>query len=426
MKKIINWFLLIGTIISTGIAIKYSAIPVLSFLPDNIAEFWITTTEEQQQYVLIYDLAVGFIMSSLFYFVVEEIPSYVRIRKAKLLLNPHINQLVEKMEQLISAVIAQYGCNTNLKMLAQKDFLQLDGEKEIAKQEISYLTTTYYKKTNKKKTAVRAPSTIGTLVKNNLRAILREIEKIKNYEYFYATDENLVECIRNIEGCKLVRFYLKDNGNSQENTPCFIMHGTSTAMAEFVQFYLQLIKLKYHTEYSITEMDTEEETIKYRNDRESGILLQGVLEKQKEHRNLAVANPTVLVHGEKYTSKIIAREITSKIIALQQTINEAKEKDLTGFKYVVLVIDTLSSKEMVNLIHEAKLPTNIILLTEQKLYFKKYAQKLRNNNVNVITELYFKNAVEICSMQVNKEEPSEKSIAEMTRKIEDIVYGKHY
>ena len=66
MKRIINWFLLLGTIISAGVALKFSALPVPAFLPDSWAEFWISSAEEQQRYVLLYDIAVGFIMSAYF------------------------------------------------------------------------------------------------------------------------------------------------------------------------------------------------------------------------------------------------------------------------------------------------------------------------------------------------------------------------
>ena len=140
MKKIINGILLFGTIISVFVALKYSSLPVPEFIPNRVAEFWISSIEEQEKYILLYDIAVGFILSAWFYFVVEEIPTRVRKHRAKQLINVQINRLLEHMEQIISIIIAKYKCNENLKELAQKDFLILDGETQLSMEEISYLT----------------------------------------------------------------------------------------------------------------------------------------------------------------------------------------------------------------------------------------------------------------------------------------------
>lgn len=67
MRKKLNIFLILGSIISLVFALKYSSLPVLNFLPRDVADFFITTPEVQQQFVLVYDLAVGFVLSVLFY-----------------------------------------------------------------------------------------------------------------------------------------------------------------------------------------------------------------------------------------------------------------------------------------------------------------------------------------------------------------------
>lgn len=87
MKKVINWILLVGTVISIIVALKYSSLPVPEFIPARLSEFWVSSMEEQQEYVLLYDIAVGFILSAWFYFVVEEIPDRVRKHKAKQLIS---------------------------------------------------------------------------------------------------------------------------------------------------------------------------------------------------------------------------------------------------------------------------------------------------------------------------------------------------
>lgn len=92
MKKFINFVLLLGTIASVVVALKFSALPIAPFIPTRWAAFWISSAEEQQKYVLLYDTAVGFIMSALFYFIVDEIPNEVRLHRAKRLIALQINQ----------------------------------------------------------------------------------------------------------------------------------------------------------------------------------------------------------------------------------------------------------------------------------------------------------------------------------------------
>lgn len=425
MKKIINWILLLGTVISTIVALKYSSLPVPVFVPDRLSEFWISSIEEQQEYVLLYDIAVGFILSALFYFVVEEIPDRVRKHKAKHLINLQINQLLEHMEQIISIVIAKYKRNGNLKELAQKDFLILDGETRLSMEEISYLTTTYYTKTRKKKTAVHQYGTVNNAVKDNLKYILDNISQIKNYEYFYASDSLLVECLRRIEGCNLIRYYHKNN-DILKKTPCFQLHGTSTAMVEFVSLYLQLLKLKFHTEYTITTLDSKEVTERYHNDRETGALLQSVFDIQKERQEIATANPTVVISSRKYTTDILISQLKQRLTATYFFIDDIQKESLEGFKFIVFVVDSISKNAVIHLLKEIDMQSEILLLTERNIFRKGIKDKNRHNK-RIIGEIFFKSCFKAKYLPVvyYKEEPSEKSIVAIASQIETILYGKH-
>lgn len=422
MKRIINWILLFGTIISVGIALKYSALPVPAFLPDGWSAFWVSSAEEQQKYVLLYDIAVGFIMSALFYFVVEEIPDKVRIHKAKQLIKTQINQLVECMEQIINVVIEKYDRNRNIKDLAQKDFLILDGETQHPTEEISYLTTTYYVKGKKRKTAVHQYGNIDQLVKNKSKQILDNIAIIKNYEYFYASDSLLVECIRKIEGCALIRYYTIDN-DKKKNTPCFQLHGTSTAMIDFVNLYIELLKRKFHTEYTVTTLDSKEETEKYHNDRESGALLQSVIDIQTKRYNTALTNPTAIISGAKYTTDILVSQLKRRFAAVYLSIDDVEIDKLNAYKYIVFVIDSNTKDAITHMLNTNDISASILLVTEQTILKNHIKGKLKHNN-NIIDELFFKVSFRICRCPfvLFKQEPSEKSIVDIQHKIETALY----
>lgn len=414
---------MLGTIISAGVALKFSALPVPTFLPDNWAEFWISSAEEQQRYVLLYDVAVGFIMSALFYFVVEEIPDKVRIHKAKHLIKPQINQLVEYMEQIISVTIGKYCINQNLKELAQKDFLLLDGDTQYPKEEISYTTITYSVKGKKRKTAVQQYGNINQLVKNNSKHILDNISIIKNYEYFYAGDGSLVECIRKIEECDLIRFYLPDD--KKNDTPCFLLYGTSTAMIDFVKLYLELLQRRFHTEYTVTALDSKEETEKYRNDRESGAFIQHAIDIQAKRYNTALTNPTAIIFGSKYTTNILVSQLKRKLTASYISIDDVEVDKLNTFKYVVFIIDSSTKDIITDILNINNITSSILLLTEQRILKKPIKGKILNKNI--IGELPFKVATHICGFPLilHKQEPSEKTIVDIQHKIETILYERH-
>lgn len=426
MKKIINWILLLGTIISIIVALKYSSLPIPIFVPDKISEFWISSVEEQQEYILLYDIAVGFILSALFYFVVEEIPDKVRKYKAKQLICVQINHLLEYMEQIISTVIAKYGRNGNLKEVAQKDFLVMDGEMQISMEEISYLTTSYYVKNKKKKIATHQYGTVNKVIKDNLKGMIDKIGVVKNYEYFYASDSSLVECIRRIEGCSLMQYY-SDNNVKLKNTPCFQLSGTSTAMVEFINLYLQLLKFKFHTEYSITILDSKEVTAKYHADRETGIFFKKFIDRQIERQEKAVKNPTVIVSSTKYTTDILVSQLKKELIAEFFSIDDIQNVDLKKFKYIVFVVDSISRKEFVRILKEKNIQAEIILLTEKNIFINGIKDKIGYGKNRIICEIFFKSSFKIKYLPLvfAKEEPSEKNIRRIVSEIETKLYGNY-
>lgn len=85
-----------------------------------------------------YDVAVGFILSALFYFIVDEIPELVKISKAKKILSKRVNLLHQHMNVIIKLITLNYGIAEDLYSLTRKDFLILDGNTSETSKEISY------------------------------------------------------------------------------------------------------------------------------------------------------------------------------------------------------------------------------------------------------------------------------------------------
>ena len=387
--------------------------------------FWTSSSDAQQKYALLYDIANGFIMSALFYFVIEEIPDKVRIHKAKYLISPQINQLAENMERIIAVIVKKYNRNPKLSELTEKDFFILNGDVRRPAEEISYLTTTYSVKKKKRKTAVHQYGTINALVKDNVSSIQKLLDTIKNYEYFYASDERLVECIRNIENCALIRWYAK-NEKSKNDRPCFLFEDTSKTMFHFITLYLELLKRKFHTEYTVTILDNAEETEQYRNDRENGTLIQFICDAQAKRKNAAASNPVAIIGGSKYTTDILISQLQRNFIAEYLTLNDIEDigsDKLNSFKYVVFVIDSDTRDRIIHFLNTNDISSDILLLSEQTILKKGIRKKVSRKN-HIIDEWFFRTSFHISRFpfMFYKHEPSGKNIAAIQKKLETTLY----
>lgn len=419
MKKAVNAILLIGMLLSLILALKISFLPVLEILPNRVKTFFVTTAESHNKFSLLYDLSVGFVISSIFYFIVEELPEKVKLIKAKKLICSQVNQLVLGMEQIISLITSKYGCPYEFELITQKDFLHLDGDCDTPNQEISY-TTAVYDNNKNRKTGTRSFGTLNTIIKNDIEGIVTSIALIKKYEYFYAENFGLVECIRNIENCSMIQYYRK---NKQE---CFLLQGTSKAILEFIKLYRQLKKLNFNTEYTITTLETEEDTKKYREDRESGKLLQNVIANQQKRHALSISNLSVVIFGKKYSTTILVKQMQRNFEAYYIPIDQIDIEHVRNAKYVVLVVDTESINKIKYLCQHIDNPINVILLSEQLLINKSKADIVKFKNITLVDEIYFKSIFRFKNTPIiiNKNEPSEESINKIAEKIQNIVFEK--
>ena len=197
-------------------------------------------------------------------------------------------------------------------------------------------------------------------------------------------------------------------------------------MAEFINLYLQLIRLKFHTEYTITTLDSKEATDKYHEDRETGALLQRVLDMQKEWRDIAAANPTVIISSTKYTTNILISQLKQRLTATYFFIDDIQKEGLEGFKFIILIVDSISRKAVIHFLEEIDVQAEILLITEKNISRNGIKEKIRYNK-RIVGEIFFKSCFKAKYLPVvfYKEEPSEKSIAAIASQIETILYGKH-
>lgn len=362
---------------------------------------------------------MGFILSTLFYFIVDEIPEMIKIAKAKKILFPKVNNLLQNMNVIINLIILKYGCSTDLYSLTKKDFLILDGNVTETFEEISYCINAFQGR--KRKTGVRTFGTLDDIIKNKIEEILKDVDYIKNYEYLYVTCTEFMEEIRNIEVCRLIKNYRK---TAKSPNKCFIYADTSDMMVEFVHSYLKLKKLKFHTEYSVITMDSEEETKTYHDERVSGSLLSIVMNSRRCEHARAVSNPTLVVFSNSYCTQIISDKMKRDLEATYVNLKQFEKDMVNNYKYLVVIADKKSFKEFEKILREIHIYIKVILVTEKTIRFHNCERRIGNINIEVMGEFLFKTSKRIgkTHFYINKDEPTASVIHNLVKQIKEIAF----
>lgn len=133
MKKYINALILALTIFCLIGAIKLSTLPLLPCFSE--CSFWYTSAMERESFLLLYDIFVGFLLSALFYFLVDVIPEMLKLHRGRRLISNYINSLLESMEKILSICFQVYKIDTAEPYV--KDLVKLQGSVSYANEEIS-------------------------------------------------------------------------------------------------------------------------------------------------------------------------------------------------------------------------------------------------------------------------------------------------
>ena len=302
----------------------------------------------------------------------------------------------------------------------------LDGETIISNEKNVFTTESFHLNKNKPLIPITSSDTINDLVKNNLIDITKSLALIKKYEYFYATDVNFVQCIQQIENCDLIRFYYTDKSD-ESPLSCFMLHGTSNAMAEFVELYLKLKSFKIHTQYTVTTLASKEEHEKYFNDITSGKIFQNILGINNEWNTIYFNNPVLLIRSNHYNSKILTENLPDRVPLKDISFEDLSKITLSDYKYIIFVVDATTRKSVISFFNNTTIEAKILLLTEQRICRRGIKHKINAKNLKILDEIFFRSSFKLpfISIPFFKKEPSEKSILNIAIQIEDLFYGKH-
>lgn len=403
---------------SLAILVKYSSLPVISVLPEKAKDFWISTEEEQYKYSLIYNICLAFFTSSIFYCFVEVIPEKLKYKRVISLIQREINQLISSSEVIISLIIAVYKLPEEIDTLTEKDFLIIDSDTKTPLKEISYHQSLFFLNFARK-TGYRKYGTLNEIVKSNLNEISKYVQKIKKYEYFYGSNTKFIELLQKIEDCGFLVLY---QGLEENDNPLFRFADSAKKVESFVELYRELLSLKLHSEFSVTKLETPEETKMYEEKRSTGTYLKEIAEVQIKQREKVKENPCVIIHGDKYTSQLIVTNLSKELFAIKAKISQIKREDLSIFKHIILVIDSDSYEEMLKIHNGLSDDVNLIILQETN--FPLYSVKNKFNKAHNILKFKALTRLFNTSFYFYKNEPSKKTIGSIRKQLETFTNRK--
>lgn len=393
--------------------IKLTAIPVYVFVPKSIKLKCISSDLTRKTYLLIYNLAVGYILSIVFYLIVNVIPEKIKVSKAKQLIKKQMNQLLESMEKIISIILKLYDIDIKLKDIALKDLLTLDSNIIYKNIEIAYLTETYYNN-GKRKVGVKSYSNFSEYIKNNITVILDTIKYMRDFEYFYNSEIDVIELIRTIEKCKFISCYNKKTLNDNQ---CFKLADTSTSFYEFIILYLKLRKLKYHSEYTISSLIEKDEAKQYINKVKSGELLNNAGNFWQEVNKAYKLTNAVIVYYDDYNTDILIKQLKKRVGGNYIEVNSIKKQYLENSKLAIFVIKRKTIKQFKNIISNIENQIEAIVISENYIGKKNYNFMKNNPKIKVIQYLSYKSSFKICNVLLNKEHPTEEEMKHIVNSI---------
>lgn len=411
MKKIVNWIIAAASLLCTIGAVKLSSLPLFPMFSES--SFWYTPPAARESFSLLYDSFVGFLLSALFYFLVEVLPESLRLHRGKKLISNYVNILLKNMQEIISITKQVFQIDTDPPFL--KDVVHINGDTTHAHQEISYDTEIYYK-TGKRKTGIRQAGEFDSVIKSCISSIEKQLQNIRRYDAFFASDEEFVEVLTRIESCAFIAYYKKERESPVE---CFKFANSGECFVDFCHLYTSLEKCNFHTEFSKTVIDTPEESLRYKERRKSGELLNIAVSYQKKRiAAYTNENPIILcqdIEKEKNTILLIEQSVPGASVYGWDQI----EPDLLKNSRLLIV---LGASKNLN-IPEEELPAKIFFFTGKTIFIPSMNHPKQTERVE---KIFYQKDLSILQFPVFSGHPTPAETRRLTSAIDQYVRDKYH
>lgn len=410
MKKVVNLIIALLSLLCIIGTIKLSSLPLLPMF--SASSFWYTPASVRESFALLYDIFVSFLLSAIFYFLVEVLPENLRLHRGKKLISNDVNILLKNMEQIVSITkqIFQIETDTPFSM----DVVHINGNTAHAHEEVSYHTE-IFEKNKKRKTCVRQAGEFDSIIKSCISTVEKQLQNIRRYDTFFASDVKFVEIITRIESCKFISYYKKERDKPVE---CFLFANSGDCFLDFYHLYTSLQKCNFHTEFSKTVIDTPEEALRYKERRNSGELLKiAALYQHNRTKAYEHENPIILCEDsekEKNTIMLIHKFMPGSSVYSWNQI----EPDLLKNSHLLIVLGTSKNLK----ISENELSAKIFFFIGKMIFIKTMNHPKQPENIE---KVFYQKKLSILGFSIFSDHPTPGEISRLTSAIDNYIRDKY-
>ena len=410
MKKTINIVIAVLSLLCIIGAVKLSSLPLFPIFSVN--SFWYTPPAVRESFSLLYDIFVGFLLSAIFYFLVEVLPENLRLHRGKKLICNYVNVLLESMEQIISITKHMFQIEADTPFLM--DVVHISGNTSHAHEEVSYETAIFYK-TGKRKTGTKQGGEFDSIIKSCISKAETQLQNIRRYDAFFASDERFIEVITRIESCAFISYYGK-----KRNSPvdCFLFANSGECFLDFCHLYISLQKFNIHTEFSKTVIDTPEEAMRYKERRDSGELIKNaMLYQQKRIKAYVNERPIILCQDaekEKNIIMLIQKSIPESAVYNRDEI----EPSLLKNSRLLIILGASIELDF----SENELSPKIFCFIEKMILTKAMNSPKQTGNIE---RVFYQKQLSILGFSIFPEHPIPADINRLTSAIDNYIRDKY-
>ena len=264
MKKVIRNLIIIVFCVSLVGTLKFSEAPLiyhkifnLPVLNKMYCILKLLETKDLSRYKSLYDISVGLLGSTIFYFITVEIPYLLDFYYTKDLLGEEVENIRNNMFTIISEILFVYEIDRPLHKLNYKDVMCVD--RSMKKPCYIKYNMTEKRLFRKEDTVIKERNPYPRGIQVRLQSVYDKVEELLELQLHNIKDERLSKILYELKRNKFINQYKLEKDNIQgakiENTQIlFSSLRAGDYFYDFIKLYRQLIRLKYNKKVKIQHM----------------------------------------------------------------------------------------------------------------------------------------------------------------------------
>lgn len=267
---------------------------------------------------VLYDLLMGIILSTIFYFVVDYYPHHRRKLAGYRLIQLPISNVLASMETILSITKSVYAIDGELKNFVLRDWkVMFNNDDSISRQFVLYISSEKNRKCRMRNSyhipaPVISPRTLNDVVRYELKTIKKNLDEIFTYESYFADDMKLFEYLTKLRNSSLFENYI-------ETYSFNYMSDTYIHIYEIQVLFFNLSKYNIHYYNRNSIIDTSEKASRYQQKFNSGRSMDEWHSFMKKKSMMMSETDRVTYYKpgnhEEYIAKELANDFDTKLIA---------------------------------------------------------------------------------------------------------------